>query len=210
MCGLFKWLWYTTLYMFPYMQHWTKAVLFFKARERDQDCYVAVLFHISLWHETLMTWEHPGQWGSFGMCIQCCSPPPTLGATFWHLLITIPSLRREQRRMIFQLFSPFFSFRPVTAAFENSRFPLDVKESMLWLLCVLHILSMVWTRLRVSTVNSMFRFQTKISQKVIQRSALTVDNHEWHERWEKTGQLLNVYSHQWFGSTPLNNCRILI
>lgn len=66
------------------------------------------------------------------------------------------------------------------------------------LLCLLHILNIIWTRFRVSTVNTMFRFRTETSRKVIQRSALRVDSHEWHERWEKRGQLSKDYSAQMF------------
>lgn len=112
------------------------------------------------------------------MCIQRCSPTLNLGATFWHLLITIPSLWREQGRMIFPRFSHCFSPSDLLQQLENSEFPLDVKENTLLMLCALCIFNMAWTRFRVSTVNSMFRFRTETSRKVIQRSALRKNSDE--------------------------------
>lgn len=82
-------------------------------------------------------------------------------------------------------FTHFFSFRPVKRACEKILFPLDVKECMFLLLCLVCLLGVVCTT---------FRVKEEISRKVIQRSALSVGRFEWHRIWEKTALFWGKFS----------------
>ncbi|RMC19558.1 hypothetical protein DUI87_03116 [Hirundo rustica rustica] len=83
---------------------------------------------------------------------------------------------------------------PVTTAFENLEFPLDVKESMFLLLSLPGLLSVVHT---------MFRVEKEIFRKVIQRSAPRETSHVWHGMREKMGQVLEKFSPPMFSEfTP--------
>lgn len=75
--------------------------------------------------------------------------------------------------MIFLCFHPLFLLQ---TACENFLLPLDVKECMFLLLCLVCLLGVVYTT---------FSVRKEISRKVIQRSALTVGRFEWHRIWEK-------------------------
>lgn len=71
-----------------------------------------------------------------------------------------------------QLFTPFFSLRPVTTPIEDFSFPLDIKESMFLLLGLPGLLS---------AVHTMFRVTEEIFREAFQRSALRTSSPEWHE-----------------------------
>ncbi|KAJ7420117.1 kinetochore scaffold 1 [Willisornis vidua] len=73
--------------------------------------------------------------------------------------------------------------RPATTVFENTEFPLDVKDSII-LLLVLLFLCTVYTTLRV---------RTGPSREVFWRPALGMDV-EWHGKWEDISQYLENFS----------------
>lgn len=123
--GLFTGMWYITLYMFPYMQHGTRAVLFFREGEGSGLlCCCTMLYYIISVYDMRISRPMRVIWDVHSVLL---SYP-----YFGHYLLTsvnnhTQSMERIGEDDFPQFFLPFFSFRPVTAAFENSEFPLDVK-----------------------------------------------------------------------------------
>lgn len=76
----------------------------------------------------------------------------------------------------------FQPFRPATTVFENVEFPLDVKDSITFLLV---LLSFPYTACPVYT---MFRVRTQASREFVWRPALGADHPEWHGMSKEMGQ----------------------
>lgn len=133
------------------------------------------------------------------MCIQCSSPTLTSGTTFVSPLIIVLSLRGKQERMIFLSLSPPLppsGLLQKLSRILNSLWMLQKACSCCYGCYVFYVclLSKADNMFRVSGVHTMFRLRTEISRKVIQRSAPSMDSHEWHRKWEKMGQLLGKFS----------------
>lgn len=73
-------------------------------------------------------------------------------------------------------------------SFGNVELPLDVKDSIIFLLV---LLSFLYTS---CTVYAMLRVRTEASREFVWRPALGVDNPEWHGKSKEMGRYLEDFS----------------
>ncbi|KAJ7406823.1 hypothetical protein BTVI_64550 [Pitangus sulphuratus] len=72
-----------------------------------------------------------------------------------------------------------------TTAFEKFKFPLDARDTLLFVVCLQICIIMVYL---------ICEARTKISQEGVQKPTPGVDNFEWHGLWEDMGKFLENFS----------------
>lgn len=82
----------------------------------------------------------------------------------------------------------FPALRTCCNSFGNVELPLDVKDSIIFLLLLLSFLYTAYT------VYAMLRVRTEASREFVWRPSLGVDNPEWHGKSKEMGQYLENFS----------------
>lgn len=159
--GLFTWLWYLTLYVFQYMHYVPITVLLLRA---GIGIRIALLLYCVISVYNILTSRAMRAIRDVSSVLLSCHG---LGYYLWKFINNHTWSVGETGKDDFpQLFTLSSSFSPVTSAFENFQFPLDIKESLFLLLSLPGLLSAVYTT---------FRIKKELSREVIQRSAIRVD-----------------------------------